>query len=66
VCQASEGATQFDLVLQMADEGGTLSGQLQFSRDLITNDMAGRMAGHYAVRARRGRAGLPRHPRQHA
>jgi len=50
----------------MADEGGTLSGQLQFSRDLITNDMAGRMAGHYAVRARRGRAGLPRHPRQHA
>ena len=54
--QAAEAAAQFDLVLQMADEGDTLSGQLQFSRDLFTGDTAGRMAGHYAVRARRGRA----------
>jgi hypothetical protein len=58
VRQAAEAAAQFDLVLQMADEGATLSGQLQFSRDLFTGDTAGRMAGHYAVRTRRGSAGL--------
>ena len=49
--QAAEAAAQFDLVLQMADEGATLSGGLQFSRDLFTDNTAGRMAGHYAVRA---------------
>lgn len=45
----------------MADEGATLSGQLQYSRDLFTADTAARMAGHYAVRAH---AGCPAHADQ--
>ncbi|MCP4696574.1 MAG: AMP-binding protein, partial [Gammaproteobacteria bacterium] len=40
---------QFDLVLEMAEKGGGLSGALKYNTDLFEADTMARMAGHFRV-----------------
>jgi amino acid adenylation domain-containing protein len=45
----AQGEGQFDLILQIFDSGRTLSGTLEYNKDLFDHATINRMAGHFRV-----------------